>query len=125
MTEEPLVLALNDGRVSLELAGGKGSSLARLAMAGLPVPPGLHVTTAAYRSFVAAHGLLEGIVEIASTATPDLPDMSFAGQQDTYLNIRGPEEVLDAVKRCWGSLWTARASAASRPCWAPAPRPSG
>jgi pyruvate,water dikinase len=35
--------------------------------------------------------------------------MSFAGQQETYLNVRGSDQVLEAVKRCWASLWTARA----------------
>src|SRR5947209_8312601 len=35
--------------------------------------------------------------------------MSFAGQQETYLNMHGAAMVLDAVKRCWASLWTARA----------------
>src|ERR687886_879158 len=35
--------------------------------------------------------------------------MSFAGQQETYLNVRGEERLLAAVKRCWASLWTARA----------------
>jgi pyruvate,water dikinase len=49
-------------------------------------------------------------VAVRSSATAeDLPDASFAGQQDTYLNIRGTEAVLDAVRRCWASLWTARA----------------
>ncbi|MGD0174814.1 MAG: PEP/pyruvate-binding domain-containing protein [Anaerolineales bacterium] len=49
-------------------------------------------------------------VAVRSSATAeDLPDASFAGQQDTYLNIRGEPAVLDAVKRCWASLWTARA----------------
>jgi rifampicin phosphotransferase len=45
----------------------------------------------------------------SSATTEDLPELSFAGQQDTYLNIRGVAMVLDAVKRCWASLWTARA----------------
>ena len=35
--------------------------------------------------------------------------MSFAGQQETYLNVRGPEAVVEAVRDCWASLWTARA----------------
>jgi pyruvate,water dikinase len=49
-------------------------------------------------------------VAVRSSATAeDLPEMSFAGQQETYLNIRGEAPVLDAVKRCWASLWTARA----------------
>lgn len=37
--------------------------------------------------------------------------VSFAGQQVTYLNIQGAEAVLEAVKKCWASLWTARAIA--------------
>ncbi len=49
-------------------------------------------------------------VAVRSSATAeDLPDMSFAGQQDTYLNIVGESALLHAVKACWGSLWTARA----------------
>jgi hypothetical protein len=49
-------------------------------------------------------------VAVRSSATAeDLPDLSFAGQQDTYLNVIGAEAVCDAVKACWSSLWTARA----------------
>jgi len=49
-------------------------------------------------------------VAVRSSATAeDLPDASFAGQQDTYLNIHGAGAVQDAVRRCWASLWTARA----------------
>ena len=49
-------------------------------------------------------------VAVRSSATAeDLPDASFAGQQDTYLNIHGPEEVIDACKRCFASLFTNRA----------------
>lgn len=51
-------------------------------------------------------------VAVRSSATAeDLPGASFAGQQETYLNIRGTQAVLDAVKKCWASLWTARAIA--------------
>ncbi|MGI5270147.1 PEP/pyruvate-binding domain-containing protein [Nonomuraea sp. CA-218870] len=50
-------------------------------------------------------------VAVRSSATAeDLPDLSFAGQQDTYLNVRG-DTLLDAVRRCWASLWNARAIA--------------
>lgn len=49
-------------------------------------------------------------VAIRSSATAeDLPEASFAGQQDTYLEISGLKEVLEYTKKCWASLWTARA----------------
>jgi len=133
-----------------------------MAAAGLPVPPGFHVTTSAYRRFVSANDLQETILDTVATANPDdpttlenasqrigtlftdatipediaeairqtyaeldggdvavavrssataedLPELSFAGQQETYLNMHGEAMVLDAVKRCWASLWTARA----------------
>jgi phosphohistidine swiveling domain-containing protein len=49
-------------------------------------------------------------VAVRSSATAeDLPGLSFAGQQETYLNVRGGEAVQAAVVRCWASLWTARA----------------
>jgi phosphohistidine swiveling domain-containing protein len=49
-------------------------------------------------------------VAVRSSATAeDLPDLSFAGQQDTYLNVVGSQALLDAVRSCWASLWTARA----------------
>lgn len=51
-------------------------------------------------------------VAVRSSATAeDLPDASFAGLQETYLNIRGEEELLAACKRCMASLFTARALA--------------
>ncbi len=50
------------------------------------------------------------LVAVRSSATAeDLPDASFAGQQETYLNIMGNEELLQAVQKCWASLFTARA----------------
>ncbi|HJE58369.1 MAG TPA: phosphoenolpyruvate synthase [Nocardiopsis listeri] len=54
-------------------------------------------------------------VAVRSSATAeDLPGAAFAGQQDTYLNVVGTEAVLDAVRRCWASLWTDRAVAYRR-----------
>lgn len=54
----------------------------------------------------------EPAVAVRSSATAeDLPELSFAGQQDTILNVRGVRAVLSAVRRCWMSLWTARALA--------------
>lgn len=49
-------------------------------------------------------------VAVRSSATAeDLPDLSFAGQQDTFLNVRGLDALCAAVVQCWSSLWTARA----------------
>jgi len=52
----------------------------------------------------------EILVAVRSSATAeDLPEASFAGQQETYLNIQGSDAVVQAVKRCWASLFGARA----------------
>ena len=52
----------------------------------------------------------ELIVAVRSSATAeDLPDASFAGQQETYLNIKGETALLEAVQKCWASLYGARA----------------
>ena len=45
----------------------------------------------------------------SSATAEDLPDASFAGQQDTYLNVRGETALQDAIRRCWASLFTDRA----------------
>lgn len=145
----------------LPIVGGKGANLGEMTQAGLPVPSGFCVTTAAFRHFMAesheAEALYAQLNEIAtddldharrvgervrkrltavsiptdiaeailtawqaqgeskayavrsSATAEDLPDASFAGQQDTYLNIRGQADLLDAVRRCWVSLFTDRA----------------
>jgi len=49
-------------------------------------------------------------VAVRSSATAeDLPEASFAGQQDTYLNVKGPEDLIKYVRNCWASLFEARA----------------
>jgi phosphoenolpyruvate synthase/pyruvate phosphate dikinase len=69
----PLVLPLADASATLSQVGGKGASLARMAAAGLPVPPGFHITTAAYRRFVSANDLQETILDTVASANPDDP----------------------------------------------------
>jgi phosphohistidine swiveling domain-containing protein len=149
-------------RTALPIAGGKAANLGELARAGLPMPPGFCVTTAAYelvaegagldpilydlagtrpedtarlaelaaaarasllearvpddlvQAIVAAYRVLGNgtyvPVAVRSSATAeDLPYASFAGQQDTYLNVVGDESVLEATRHCWASLWTERA----------------
>jgi pyruvate, water dikinase len=65
---------------------------------------------AAYRVLSQRSGAAETDVAVRSSATAeDLPGASFAGQQDTYLNVRGEAALLESVKRCFASLFTARA----------------
>src|SRR5205823_13435142 len=68
-----LILPLNDASATLEQVGGKGASLARMAGAGLPVPPGFYVTTAAYRRFVEANGLQGAVLDAVTAANPESP----------------------------------------------------
>ena len=79
---------------------------ARAAILAMKMPPEIATAVSdAYRGLGAAQP-----VAVRSSATAeDLPMASFAGQQDTYLNIVGTDAVLDAVHRCWASLWTDRA----------------
>ena len=157
------------GRADVPSVGGKNASLGEmvreLAGAGVRVPEGFATTAAAFRNFVEANHLADGIrselgryhdgkvslaeagaairarflesefptetaeairaayrelcaragrpnldVAVRSSATAeDLPDASFAGQQETLLNIRGERALLDACRRCYASLFTDRA----------------
>jgi pyruvate,water dikinase len=63
----------------------------------------------AYRQLCKEEGE-EVYVAIRSSATAeDLPEASFAGQQETFLNVKGEDDVVDRVRRCWSSLYTPRA----------------
>jgi len=69
----------------------------------------------AYRELCARMGKTELDVAVRSSATAeDLPEASFAGQQETFLNIRGEKALLDACRRCYASLFTDRAIAYRR-----------
>ncbi len=64
---------------------------------------------AAYRKLCEEEGE-EVFVAVRSSATAeDLPEASFAGQQETYLNVRGEDDVVEKVRKCWSSLYTPRA----------------
>ncbi|MEA3549296.1 PEP/pyruvate-binding domain-containing protein [Pseudarthrobacter sp. C1] len=152
------------GRGDVAVAGGKAVGLGGLIQAGLPVPPGFVLTTAAYSEFVTANTLGAAIQDLAalppqaspqdyetaserirglfrngtmpagiaarlgaayerlgggdtavsvrsSATAEDLESASFAGQQESYLNVRGTAALTEAVINCWASLWTARAMA--------------
>ena len=65
----------------------------------------------AYKELSQRFGKEAVYVAVRSSATAeDLPEASFAGQQETYLDVYGVDDVIDKVKRCWASLWTARAT---------------
>jgi pyruvate, water dikinase len=76
-----------------------------------PMPPKIAKSIKdAYRELNKRFNLKATFVAVRSSATAeDLPDASFAGQQETYLNVKGPVELLGKVVKCWSSLFTPRA----------------
>jgi len=165
----------------IQIAGGKGASLAEMYNNGFPVPPGFVISAEAYSYFVQKAGIADKIHSIldidvddtellekkaeeareiieksvipeemraqiidsyevldvsqeslqnargsaleilrksmeppfvavrSSATTEDLADASFAGQQETFLNVKGKQELIKKVKSCFASLFTARA----------------
>ena len=64
----------------------------------------------AYKQLNERLDLTDTFVAVRSSATAeDLPDASFAGQQETYLNVKGADELIEKVRKCWSSLFTPRA----------------
>jgi len=64
----------------------------------------------AYQELCKKTGTEKVLVAVRSSATgEDLPDASFAGQQDTYLNVKGEDQLVHYVQKCWSSLYTPRA----------------
>jgi pyruvate,water dikinase len=61
------------------------------------------------KAYTALEGDDPAVAVRSSANAEDLPDMSFAGQQDTYLNVRGEKALIEAIHSCWASLWTPRA----------------
>jgi phosphohistidine swiveling domain-containing protein len=100
-----------DDPASVEAAA---ASIRGLLLAA-PVPDDIAAAIVAAHTALADRVGAGVAVSVRSSATAeDLPGTSFAGQQDTYLHIVGADAVLDAVKRCWASLWTGRAVAYRR-----------
>jgi pyruvate,water dikinase len=99
-----------------ELAAGKatlaetGQSLRRAFLRGDWPAEMTEAIAHAYRSLCERIGRADADVAVRSSATAeDLPDASFAGQQETFLNIRGEAALLEACRRCFASLFTDRA----------------
>ncbi len=105
--------------------GGKSANLGELLAAEIPVPPGFAIAASAYRESsgeVAAElrgelssryaELGEPAVAVRSSALgEDSQEASYAGQAETYLWVRGIDELCEAVRDCWASLHTERAVA--------------
>ncbi|ACB40132.1 phosphoenolpyruvate synthase [Pyrobaculum neutrophilum] len=89
----------------------KASAEIRKMVESSPLPADLEKEIAeAYARLCEITGVKNVAVAVRSSATAeDIPEASFAGQQDTYLNVRGVENVVTYVKKVWSSLYTARA----------------
>ncbi|MGB7346955.1 MAG: phosphoenolpyruvate synthase [Pirellulaceae bacterium] len=109
-----------DEKISQILSGMNFSDMGNLQHHGMlirhmildtPLPDALsHAIVEAYHHLCSADDHLLADVAVRSSATAeDLPDASFAGQQETYLNVRGQASLLDACRRCFASLFTDRA----------------
>jgi rifampicin phosphotransferase len=78
----------------------------RRTLEGIAIPDDLAV---AINSALARFGEQAAYAVRSSATAEDLPTASFAGQQDTYLNVVGPAAILEHISRCWASLFTERA----------------
>ncbi|QFU17539.1 phosphoenolpyruvate synthase [Microvirga thermotolerans] len=88
----------------------KRAKRARDLVYGAPLPRDLaQEAVLAYRELAAEYGPSLTVAVRSSATAEDLPNVSFAGQHESYLNVAGEEQVLDAVRRCFASLFTDRA----------------
>lgn len=85
---------------------GAISAEIRRVIEGVEIPKDIEGEIA---EFVDALGVEEAYAVRSSATAEDLPIASFAGQQDTYLNVRGKDAILKHVSKCWASLFTERA----------------
>jgi len=77
---------------------------------GADMPKGIaDEISSSYKKLCKEYGANTDVAVRSSATAEDLPDASFAGQQETYLNIRGERALLDACKKCFASLFTNRA----------------
>jgi pyruvate, water dikinase len=106
-TLRDLTQALERGQRSLE---DVGHAIRRAFRHGEFPGPIDREIRAAYHELARRSGTEDLAVAVRSSATAeDLPEASFAGQQETYLNVRGAEDLLEACKKCYASLFTDRA----------------
>ncbi|MEM0329607.1 MAG: phosphoenolpyruvate synthase, partial [Nitrososphaerota archaeon] len=89
----------------------EASKKIRKLIESTPIPKEIRdAIVEAYRELSKKIGVKDAYVAVRSSATAeDLPGASFAGQQETYLNVRGEDDLLESVRKCWSSLFTPRA----------------
>jgi rifampicin phosphotransferase len=111
VADNDLQVAIRDALRAVDLAQLTTLDSASRAIADrfIAAPLPREIAEAIDQGYAALPGAEPAVAVRSSATAEDLPGLSFAGQQETYLNVRGPAAVQDAVKRCWASLWTARA----------------
>ncbi len=116
-SDESLVNDVNDLLRSIDhddlAANQETAAKIRLRIEQHPIPDDVVSDIVEAYAALCRHCDVEDVpVAVRSSATAeDMPDASFAGQQDTFLWIRGADDVVEHVKRCWSSLFTDRAIA--------------
>jgi len=95
--------AASNNQASIEEAAAEIRALIEAA----PVPP--DVVERVRRAYAELDGGGRAVAVRSSATAEDLPEASFAGQQETYLGVKGEPALLHAIRCCWASLWTGRA----------------
>ena len=110
LTTEVYAAALEAAQLSLPPEGEDDPAAFREQVCRVPLPENTR------REIATAYADLgAGPVAVRSSATAeDLPGATFAGQQDSFLNVIGEQQLIDAIRQCWASLWTERAVAYRR-----------
>ena len=100
------VLPLDSANATLEVVGGKARSLARLAAAGLPVPPGFLISTGAYKAFVEANALQESILRTVADLEPQAAaaESASARIRSMFEAAQLPNEIAASIEQAYASL---------------------
>ena len=108
--EEPIKKILSElDKSNVEDLKKRGKKIRNLFLNGKMPDDLTDAIVKAYSDLEKQYGKNVDVAVRSSATAEDLPDASFAGQQETYLNIQGAKNVVDAVKRCFASLFTDRA----------------
>jgi pyruvate,water dikinase len=114
---KPYILPFSNTQTTLENVGGKGMSLSKMINAGLPVPNGFHVTTEAYRQFVAANGLQDKILaalQEADTSQPATLEAASASIGRLFAESKIPSDVEAAIRDAYNILDNHKSQIANR-----------